>query len=259
MSLVLNEPPKKLGGSSFKFKDYLQAWTIRTSGKQSMILFAKQAIGNHRGRTPTESPVESKDNSNALVWRDVGIASDWVHSDGVFEVLQIVAGEGVMEEMWRYGILLVTLLACSHVSARTWELQTPIDETQPLSKILLERATVELDASVSINANPILLGQQVGLLFAKHQIPVDDILCWYNAVWRCSLFGVTHHYYAFFCAGRGKQQNGLLWHSRSPWVQAKLIGLEFSPLLNSSILQHQLPEFLKWASVWGLRSKVMYL
>ena len=69
-----------------------------------------------------------------------------------------------MEEMWRYGILLVTLLACSRVAARTWELQTPTDETQPLSKIFLERATVELDASVSINADPILLGQQVGLL-----------------------------------------------------------------------------------------------
>ena len=70
-----------------------------------------------------------------------------------------------MEEMWRYAILLVTLLACSqHVAARTWELQTPIDETQPLSKIFLERATLELDASISINADPILLGQQVGLL-----------------------------------------------------------------------------------------------
>lgn len=82
-----------------------------------------------------------------------------------------------MEEMWRYGVLLVTLLALSHVAASLWEIQKPVDETQPLSKIFLERATVALDASVSIDASPSLLGQQVGAPFAKRQNPVDGILC----------------------------------------------------------------------------------
>ena len=180
--------------------------------------------------------MESKDNSNALVSRDVGIASDWVDSDGVFEVLQIVAGEGVMEEMWRYAILLVTLLACSqHVAARTWELQTPIDETQPLSKIFLERATLELDASISINADPILLGQQVGPLLQNIKFLLmalsGDIMGFKDVH-----YSALHTVLCLLCAGRGKQQSGLLLHSRSLWVQAKLIGLEFSPLLNSSIL-----------------------
>ena len=54
MSLAFNEP---IGCSSFKFRNYPRVYT--TSGKKILILYAKQPLKNHQGRTPNKKSLSS--------------------------------------------------------------------------------------------------------------------------------------------------------------------------------------------------------
>lgn len=58
----------------------------------------------------------------------------------------------------RLGLFVLAILA--HRASSLWELEVPQDDTQPLSKIALHRSTQKLDNSITISANPVLLGQK---------------------------------------------------------------------------------------------------
>lgn len=58
-------------------------------------------------------------------------------------------------------LVLFVLAVLAHEATSLWELEILKDDTQPLSKIAIHRAIQKLDKSITISANPILLGQKV--------------------------------------------------------------------------------------------------
>jgi len=69
--------------------------------------------------------------------------------------------ETVMENVAKGRVVLFVLAVLVHRSSSLWELEVRQDDTQPLSKIALHRSTQKLDESITISANPVLLGQKV--------------------------------------------------------------------------------------------------
>jgi hypothetical protein len=139
-----------------------------------------------------------------------------------------------MERVARIRLGLFVLAILAHRASSLWELEVPQDDTQPLSKIALHRSTQKLDKSITISANPVLLGQKVSSL-AYISPKVFQVV---GAVgtgerYNWSLYRLM--YKEPFCIDRGKQQNMLLSSTRSPLVQTKQTGLEYSHLQNSSM------------------------
>lgn len=69
--------------------------------------------------------------------------------------------ETVMEKGAKSTLVLFVLVVLVHRASSLWELEVREDDTQPLSKIALHRSTQKLDKSITISANPVLLGQKV--------------------------------------------------------------------------------------------------
>ena len=129
-----------------------------------------------------------------------------------------------MEKVLRTRLVLFVLAILVYRASSLWELEVREDDSQPLSKIALHRSTQKLDESITITANPVLLGQKVHHSHL-HLSNVPPKFSVNTMVLRNKPFGVD----------RGKQQNMLLSSTRSPLVQVKQTGLEYSHLQNSSM------------------------
>lgn len=66
-----------------------------------------------------------------------------------------------MEKAARIRFVLFVLAILVQSASSIWELEVRQDDSQPLSKIALHRLTQKLDKSITISANPVLLGQKV--------------------------------------------------------------------------------------------------
>lgn len=79
------------------------------------------------------------------------------------------SAEIVMGKAAKSRLVLFVLAVLVHRSSSHWELEVGQDDSQPLSKIALHRSTQKLDKSITISANPVLLGQKVHYSQLSHR------------------------------------------------------------------------------------------
>jgi hypothetical protein len=65
-----------------------------------------------------------------------------------------------MGNVTKIKLVLFVLAVLAHEASSLWELEILKDDTQPLSKIAIHRTIQKLDKTITISANPILLGQK---------------------------------------------------------------------------------------------------